>query len=228
MLWHKTIGAGGIGGGVSYTFSDSLFIAAPTSPYTFSSANLGTASADRHIVVGRVTRDSNKDASGITVGGVSASLVVRATGTDRGRAEIWIAAVPTGATGDIVITYSSTPAPNDTVFVYELHGFSATAGYTNTGFITSGVTVSTTVNVSGANDLIIAIAGGDSNSATDNISMSGVTMDAHFNGKIEEGDRGEHCSGAHLATSSETGRTISATFDASAKNQIAAAVFAPA
>lgn len=80
--------------------------------YTFSGVALGTAAADRKIVVGvggaRAAAGAHTVAS-MTVGGIAASLVKQqdVSAGDRETAEIWQAAVPTGTTGDIVVTFDA-------------------------------------------------------------------------------------------------------------------------
>tara|TARA_R110002126_G_scaffold55235_1_gene148676 strand:+ start:247 stop:1356 length:1110 start_codon:yes stop_codon:yes gene_type:complete len=69
--------------------------------YTFSSQALGTAASDRLIVVSSDNYDGTT--SGITVAGVAATAVIQASGTNS-RAGLWQAAVPSGTTGDIVVT----------------------------------------------------------------------------------------------------------------------------
>ena len=79
--------------------------------YTFSSQNLGTAADDRHIIVGILSRKAGATTtiSSVTVGGVSATIVeqVTNTGTNSDVAGIAIAAVPTGTTGDVVVTFGA-------------------------------------------------------------------------------------------------------------------------
>lgn len=77
--------------------------------YTFASQNLGTADADRYIIVGIQSRLSAgpHTVSSVTVGGVSATPVVTADRGTNSRGSIYIAAVPTGTTGDVVVTLST-------------------------------------------------------------------------------------------------------------------------
>lgn len=79
--------------------------------YTFSGENLGTAAGDRYIIVGVAARAgaTGRSISSITVGGVSATISIQ--GTQDGAAAccvgaLAIAAVPTGTTGDVVVTFS--------------------------------------------------------------------------------------------------------------------------
>lgn len=80
--------------------------------FTFSSADLSIAGADRKIVVGisaNGTTGSARSVSSMTINGVSASLVVAHQNTTESQyvSEMWAADVPTGATGDIVITWNA-------------------------------------------------------------------------------------------------------------------------
>lgn len=77
--------------------------------YTFSAQNLGTAVADRHIIVCVGWGNNSNNISSVTVGGVTATSVVAATGSPEnfGRIQMFIAAVPSGATGDVVVTFAS-------------------------------------------------------------------------------------------------------------------------
>jgi hypothetical protein len=64
---------------------------------------------DRKIVVAAMARGTAGSAvASVTVAGVSASLLVARTNSTSGNnvAELWIASVPTGTTGDIVVTYN--------------------------------------------------------------------------------------------------------------------------
>lgn len=78
--------------------------------YTFSSQALGDADPSRQILVG-VFGSSNASytISSVTVGGVSASSVIDSgfSGGNQGRVALWSAAVPTGTSGDIVVTWSN-------------------------------------------------------------------------------------------------------------------------
>jgi hypothetical protein len=83
--------------------------------YTNSGAALGTADADRYVIVAipLFIGVSNLTISSVTIGGVSATKIngetfYSATSTNRSLVDFWKANVPTGTTGDIVITPSTT------------------------------------------------------------------------------------------------------------------------
>lgn len=119
-------------GGPILTYVDTANDTAISSSYSFASVGLGTAAADRYIVVAANTRkgDADPDITSVTVAGVSATEVVQSAGT-RGRSGLWIAAVPTG-TSDTVVVATSTNGRGCTIFVYTLTGLtSSTATSTN-------------------------------------------------------------------------------------------------
>lgn len=79
--------------------------------YTFSSQNLGTAASDRVIIVGIAARKAGAATtiSSVTVGGVTASIPVSYSNSDGNSniSGIAVAEVPTGTTGDIVVTFGA-------------------------------------------------------------------------------------------------------------------------
>ena len=82
------------------------------STYTYSSVALGTASSTRAIYVFATAQgpaSSNFDVNSMTVGGVSATRVADVTNSAEAQyvSELWRADVPSGTTGDIVVTWNS-------------------------------------------------------------------------------------------------------------------------
>lgn len=75
--------------------------------YTFAAVDIGAADADRLVVVGTGLLDNNgaNIVSGVTVGGVTATMVVE---NHHGTKDtyFWQANVPTGTTADIIVTAS--------------------------------------------------------------------------------------------------------------------------
>src|SRR3990167_5161803 len=76
---------------------------------TFSAQSLGSAAADRYIAVTveGASGTGTNSLSGVTIGGVAATQVVslNPAGGANLILALYIAAVPTGATGDVVITF---------------------------------------------------------------------------------------------------------------------------
>lgn len=79
--------------------------------YTFSSQNLGTAASDRYIIVAVGARKSGATTSisSVTVAGITATQVIQQANnvTNTNIAGIYIAAVPTGTTGNVVVTFGA-------------------------------------------------------------------------------------------------------------------------
>jgi hypothetical protein len=92
------------------TFEAQYYNTSNLTTYTFSACDLGTADADRSIIVavgaGRVSAGS-RTVSSLTIGGVSATFAGRKQTVNLNANEIWYAKVPTGATGDVVVTFNA-------------------------------------------------------------------------------------------------------------------------
>jgi hypothetical protein len=87
---------------IDATFLQTAKSAGTATTYTFTSQNLGVADAKRFILVLTSGGPNNKHVSSLTVGGVAASQCV-ALGTLNSFLEFWVAAVPTGTTGNVVV-----------------------------------------------------------------------------------------------------------------------------
>jgi hypothetical protein len=105
MLW----GSGGGPATISYRTSSTDAVDRTT--YTFASLDIGTASPTRKVIVGITTgATADRTISSVTVAGIAASLVdtisdFNGIGTYY-RAALYIAEVPTGTTGNVVVTMS--------------------------------------------------------------------------------------------------------------------------
>lgn len=133
--------------------------------YTFSSQNIGTAASNRFIIVtitGRSGDGTNKTLSSVTIGGVTATLAASGqwnTGNFCGAA---CANVPTGTTGDIVVTFSDTMSACS-VSAYSENGLSS-ATVIGSGGTTSDAGSITVVTSTGG--VIVGIAKDDDGTAT--------------------------------------------------------------
>tara|TARA_R110002020_G_scaffold467684_1_gene691461 strand:+ start:358 stop:1017 length:660 start_codon:yes stop_codon:yes gene_type:complete len=186
---------------VTGSFASSGVSTADLAAYTFSGVALGTAATNRHIVIAATTAGgSAADASSVTVGGVSASLVVRASGSDHTRAELWIASVPSGTTGDVVITWSGTK-DRCGYAAWAMYGASASASDTATD---SDTTPSFTIDVP-ANGYLIAGAGFNGPSSVPTATWTGVTEDYDETTKPNSGQTG----GSVALATAASGRTVS-------------------
>ena len=77
----------------------------PGTSFTFSSQALGDAAPDRKLVVITGAGSSGANITAMTIAGVSAEIVL-SKHTSETHSEMWQADVPSGTSGDIVITYS--------------------------------------------------------------------------------------------------------------------------
>ena len=98
----------GISKEVTCTLLDTGTVLGAASSHTISGATLGTAAADRQIVVcyGGGNICETGVISSITVGGADLTKIVSQNGSPQTgyRSEIWAAVIATGTSGDIVIT----------------------------------------------------------------------------------------------------------------------------
>lgn len=93
------------------SFLQATAITTDLTTYTFSAQNLGTEASDRYIIVGILSRKAGATTtiSSVTIGGVSATIVRQRSNnvTNTDVAGLAIALVPTGATGDVVVTFGA-------------------------------------------------------------------------------------------------------------------------
>jgi hypothetical protein len=117
MLFHSLQGAGGFSstpsGNPTITYNNSYVVPAKllsASSITFTSVALGTAASNRVVAVYFSTGSGNAGlVSSVTIQGITATLGVRATNSNSfSNTVIYYATVPTGTTGDVVVTFSTT------------------------------------------------------------------------------------------------------------------------
>src|SRR5690606_31234827 len=95
----------------SMTKVDERTNSADQTAYTFGDVSLGAAASDRYIAVAVGARAGNGgDFDAVTIGGVSATQVVSVINgtTQNTTAGLFIAHVPDGTTGDVVVAFTST------------------------------------------------------------------------------------------------------------------------
>lgn len=113
MLFHSLQGAGGFSSVLPTITYNNYYLqakVAASSSITFTAVDLGTATSDRLVAVYFSTGTSNSgQATAVTIQGISATQAVRSgTGNVNVTNVIWYATVPTGTTGDVVVTFSTT------------------------------------------------------------------------------------------------------------------------
>ena len=186
-----------------------------TTSVTDSGAALGTAAANRQILVGTFAGRSGSGTSlvtGITVAGVTATELQQTGRTGgnpfRSCSAIYIATVPSGTTGDVVVTFSGTQYDIG-IYTIAIYGAASTAFDTGTAQgQASNLVLSDTVNIP-ANGFAIAMVGGSSGSLS-NYTWVGLTEGSGTGAEVQGGST-RYGLAANTDMSVETGRTIQST-----------------
>lgn len=218
------------GGTITFSFEDEYKRMAGSGSVTASSMSLGTAAADRIIVVAYQHNDIGAMTS-CTIAGITATNIVELDQSDKAYASIWAASVTSGTTGDVTLS-GVTPQKGASLAVYAVYGASITPVTTTTDAAESDTSVSLNTNISTGELAIVSVAHMGTEKPTSGASVSGFTKDHELLGG-NEGDANEAhlVAGSHLATSTETPRTFSVTgLNESVSAQVAGclAVFEPA
>lgn len=145
--------------------------------YTATGVSFSTASATRAIVVavmGRVPSGNPVAPTSVTIGGVSASLVVsKETAADRNSASLWIAAVPTGTSGDIVVDFGGVTQQRCGLGWWATYNLSSLTAHATNSSDVSGAALDVNTQAGG-----LAFGMGDSGSATaTTFTWTGLTED---------------------------------------------------
>lgn len=198
-------------------------------PTTWSNAPIGEADTNRRVVVLLYQRQADtgiNTASAVTIGGISASLIVSRNDDGRGHIDIWSAIVPTGTTASIDVDWNNSGGDGKVVAAYSLYGTSSTIYNTNTNKNALGLTVSTTVDVI-AGGFVLAMCGADLENGLITFTQG---VDVSNEGKNTDGSdfRGAVSWGFKYITDTTSGWQIDATTNAGGDFLIAAASFQPA
>jgi hypothetical protein len=214
---------------VDGSFTDNAKDGTNTNSFSFTSQDLGAADAARYIVVvvcGYLA-SGNHNLTAMTIGGETASLVIAAGGAanNNARTEMWIAAVPTGTTGTVDVTWD-VPVSNCFISVYRLVGINPTAFDTATS--TAADDMSVTIDCE-AGGFIIAGSQNSNNSTDLTVTWAGVTEDVEDyinDGAIPQTDNNWSSASDGFATA-QTGLTVSANWSGSGEHAGVAAAFSP-
>ena len=173
---------------------------------TVTSRSFGTAASDRHIIV---TVATSQPITGCTIGGVTATQIVKAEGGDDQDSAIYIASVTSGTSGSVVITMSGSAG--------ELHARGGLGVYAMYGgSVTASDTFTTTATDDPASEDIDIPAGGVAvatihcnKSGTPALTWSGFTEDYEF------ATAGASQTAGGASKTSATAATITAASDSS-------------
>ena len=176
---------------------------------TYTAAPIGTAAANRVVIVTTGARDVTGSTSGyvtsVSIGGITATKQVESPATPVGLVSIWSAVVPTGTTANVVVGYSGS-STGVAFSVHTIHGgASATAKLTaSASDDTASTSISTTMNVS-VDDIVIMTCASDSTGSF--LTFVGVTK--KYEADQLNGTRGIYAVGSDIMTATQTGRTFS-------------------
>lgn len=134
-----TIFIGGTSEPATKAFADSDQSTTNDTSYSFATQSIGTAAADRHVLViaSWITSAATVSCTALTVGGVTADAVIAVEAATRG-ITMRIAAVPTGTTATVAVTLDGT-ALNCGIGLWAVYGLEST-----TAVDTDSATISST------------------------------------------------------------------------------------
>jgi hypothetical protein len=212
-------------GKVTGTFLSSDNTAADLTTYTFAGRTLGAAASNRLIVLGVDASANTIGATAVTIGGVSATQLVAAAGGGTTFISLWVAAVPAGTTGDIVVTFGDGKNRCGIAW-WRLVDANATAFHTASD--NGATTLSADLNVvRGGFAVGVAcenLASGQP--ASPIYTWTGLNENAGSDQSVESTHR--HSAASDSFDAAETGRTITATVpNASTSNCMVLASFRP-
>lgn len=179
--------------------------------HTYTNVPISTPAADRFVVVMLV--DGNNGLSSVTIGGITATQIVKEgnTGGNRNKFGCYGAIVPTGTTANIVIS-SAFQGSKNAISVVVCYGLSSTTPVAVSSIYNfynpqNGLVLSGSVNTS-ANGLVMGILSID----------SGTSMSGAFSGLTPVGNISDSATSNYLLTGLDTNvaaatpRAISGTF----------------
>jgi hypothetical protein len=184
--------------------------------YTFTTANIGTATSDRVIVVGvMLNAVGARTVSSVALGGNAMTSIVGTSSASN--TALFRISVASGTTADIVVTGSG-GANGCYVVVYSLTGWGTVTTYNSNSATGSSATISTTIDTA-SNGAVIGIQNRFNTGAV-NATAGFATQDvsASFDGSQRV------YAGSTFPTTLATGTTYSVTMNA-ATNSIAVASF---
>lgn len=207
-------GAAPSAGAVSVSFQAGTFDASNATAYTFTGAAIGSAAADRVVVVGVGTRtNSAASISSVTIGGNGATLAgSQANDASQGAdiAALYYLAVPSGTTATIVVNCSASMV-RCYIAVWAVYGSSGAPTHTATDTAFTAAAVNTTLSCN-ANGAIIGMAEGLTTTGPSSWTWSGITEQVDANGSSDGGADNNAFTGAHSTfTAAQSSLAISAT-----------------
>ena len=176
----------------SVSFLQSAASTSNAQNYTFSSQSLGTAASDRKIIAcvnSSAVNVSALSVSSVTIGGVSATQIVAGNADNNNSLQpfaIFIADVPSGTSGDVVVSLNANNGANCHIALYRATG---AGGIMSMGAINNAATSSTTTltRIAQMPENSVAILHGNKNGRTVAMNLTGVTEEYDFGHDADSG-----------------------------------------
>lgn len=205
----------------AFSYRDSYLSTADQSNYSFTNCDIGTAHVKRLVVVGVIAISGQSSA--VTVGGISASLVVDSDPGDDAGCQIWQALVPTGATATIAVSVVS--ATSCIIHVYAGYPANPTA-VGSFGQITEGGNDGLATDVAKTAGGFLIMIGHTQGNRTFVFSTTGAeTFTENFDGLIEGADNSGAAS--FIATATTTTDDMIYTLNGNSNHNSATASWGP-
>jgi hypothetical protein len=199
------------GSSAQATFIDSAVDATNASSYTFSAKDFGSVTSDRYIIVAVNAGSGGAfTISSVTIGGVAATAIASGI-SSRNIAAIYIAAVPTGATGDIVVTLDGA-IRRCGIGWYRATGLASAAAYsTDTDITDVSNAYSVTLNV--PQGFLIATSVCEDNASMRACTWTGASE--NYEEPVETGGEVAHSGALNSFAAAATSQVVSAQWSGS-------------
>lgn len=180
---------------------------------TYTAHAIGTASADRLVIVAATGNMTSGEISGVTCGGIAMTEVVKANGSGRATG-IYSLVVASGTTATIVVSYTGTSVQSS-ISVYTLTSLSST-------------TATHTASNTGVDSVATASINYSAYGAVIGVCIIDDTPDVTWTNLTENYDAGIEVSSGHSAasktvTTTVTGESVSVTFSGSDNHSLVVA-----
>jgi hypothetical protein len=194
--------AAATGGDATIAYASTASKSVPASPATFTAAGIGTAAANRYVIVALSGyRSTNGNVPTVTVGGTSITHVATAD-TATFEAYIYAGNITSGTTADVIATYTGAWV-NLNCSIWAAYGIASTTAYHTDSDLTATTTMTAAINIP-AGGVAVAIHGNNNAGAQ---TWTGLTEDFDSTDVTTR-----QCTGASLASATlQTGLSISVT-----------------
>jgi hypothetical protein len=175
--------------------------------YTFTDHAIGTAAADRLVVVVTGAEEASlaHAPTACTIGGNAADLVVVSDGANREGSGIFSLVVATGTTATIVVTFSAT-VDRGRIEVYTITGYASSTAHDTDRVSATAASISLTLDVP---ENGVAIAGIFKATANQAVAWTNADEDSDIN---VEGGSARMSTAHYNATTAVSGHNITASF----------------